>query len=754
MRKFFVVVLTVIALVTFSITISKVKFVGLENISKVQLEVLLKGYLGEDVPISAVANEIEMMKKLIMDTGYFSDVKSRPDFDEEGNLVVEFVVKENPVIQKVEYKINGPKLIEESEIASNITVKEGTILNTNDLKSTIENIKKLYGQAGYFLVNVQPDLNPSTVLTINIDEYGVWDIVFKGEGEKELSFDELKKSLGFQTLKDYYSTPWLLRWIKDKKKSYPKVEDVQRMLSFLSQKYYFVSINIKPQMISPKDVQDKAVNLVFYTALRKVVNDGSFIKDVKITGNSLVKSQDLMRIASELKGKKVTNIEVLKVAQKMLDLYNKKGYLMTWMDVKYNDNALEFNILEKKIKHIVYEFISPDDNCKIDYISDTKETKDYGCNFEHTSEFLIDDLVTIKPNDPLYQLKLADTYGAINRSNYFEKVDILPLGTKDATQVDVLIKLKEKAKKFQFMGALSWGPPGKDKAFWEGFGGQLSLSTVNPWGRGQNISFSTFLGFSKKNVSLSYGLPRPFMLPMKFDTALSYEYITDATPTTSSTSTANYSVSLSTLPIMNNILSVYYKIGAVLPNWKYTNVIGVSHVWDSRDSVLNPTKGFMIHESFEKGGLLPSEEKSYYKVTGDFGAYIPIYGDFYFALKGFGGYVYNEKGEELVVPAPFDTVRGQAISGKYVYRLSTEIRYSIYKYPVPVNVVSFFDAGKGTDDVAELSQFISSSGIGLNLVVPMLGPVEIGVAYKTPLYKWDIYFVFGAKNYGVLPGIR
>ena len=753
MRKFFVIVIIVIALMTFSITISKVKFVGLENVSETRLQALLKGYLGEDVPFSAVANEIEMMKKLIMDTGYFSDVKSRPDFDEEGNLVVEFIVKENPVIQKVEYKINGPKLIEESKIASNITVKEGTILNTNDLRNTVENIKKLYGEAGYFLIDIKPDLNPSTVLTVNIDEYGVWDIVFRGEGEKELSFDELKKSIGFQTLKDYYNTPWLLRWVKDKKKSYPKVEDVQRMLSFLSQKYYFVSINIKPQPVNLKDIKDKVVNLVFYTALRKVVEDGSFIKEVKITGNSLVEGKELMKIASKLEGKKVSNVEVLKTAQKILDLYDQKGYLMTWMDVRYDKGTLQFNILEKRIKHIVYEFISPSDDCKIDYISDTKETKDYGCSFKHTREFLIDDLVTIKSNDPLYQLKLADTYGAINRSSYFEKVDILPLGTKDSTQVDILIKMKEKEKKFQFMGAVSWGPPGKDKAFWEGFGGQLSLSTINPWGRGQNISFSTFLGFDKKNVSLSYGLPRPLMLPMKFDTALSYEFLTDAS-TTQSTSTINYSIALSTLPIMNNVFSVYYKVESVLPSWSFVNTIGVSHVWDSRDSALNPTKGFMIHESLEKGGLMPTEEKSYYKITGDFGVYAPIYGNFYFALKGFGGYVYNEKGEVLVVPAPFDTVRGQTISGEYVYRLSSEIRYSVYKYPVPVNIVTFHDFGNGTNDIDELSNFVSSTGVGLNIVVPMLGPIEVGVAYKTPLNKLDIYFVFGAKIYGALPTAR
>ncbi|MCD6449197.1 MAG: BamA/TamA family outer membrane protein [Thermotogaceae bacterium] len=753
MRKFAAIILILVTLVAFSVTISRVKFVGLENVSEAQLEILLKGYLGEDIPLNAVVNEIEMMKRLIMDTGYFSDIRSRFDLDAEGNLIVEFVVRENPVIEKVEYKINGPKLVEESEISSSIAVKEGTILNTNDLKDTVENIRKLYGESGYFLVDVQANLNPSTVLTINIDEYGVWDIVFKGEVEEELDFNELKKGLNLQTLKDYYDTPWWIRWIKDKKKSYPKVEDVQRMLSFLSQKYYFVNINIKPQPVYKKDIEDKAVNLVFYTSLRKIVEDGSLVKEVEITGNSLVNTQDLMKIASSLKGKKVTNIEVLRTAQKILDLYNQKGYLMTWLNTEFNEGTLKFKVLEKRVRHVVYEFISPTEDCRIDYISDTKEVKDYGCTFTHTKEFLIDDLVTTKPGDPLYQLKLADTYGAINRSNYFEQVDILPLGTKDSTQVDILIKMKEKEKKFQFMGALSWGPPGENKAFWEGFGGQLSLSTTNPWGRGQNISLSTFLGFDKKSLSLSYGLPRPFMLPMKFDTALSYEYLTDAT-TTQSTSTINYSIALSTLPINNNIFSVYYRVESMLPDWEFTNVAGISHVWDSRDSALNPMKGVMIHESLEKGGFVPAEAKSYYKVTGDFEAYIPIYGNFYFALRGFGGYVYNEKGEELIVPAPFDTVRGQVISGEYAYRLSAEIRYSIYKYPVPVNAVAFYDLGNGTNDINELPNFVSSTGAGLNIVVPMLGPIEVGIAYKTPENNWDIYFVFGVKNFGILPGVR
>ncbi len=750
MRKFLVMFFVfLLASIFIGAVISDVEFVGLKYVNEKELVKLLEPYIDEEVPISQLYSEISAMKSLVEDTGFFSSVRVRLD-EKDGNYIVIFVVKENPYIEKVDVKRDGPGLVDESLIASEVTLEEGTVLNTKLLEETIANIKKLYSDAGYFLVDVRPEFS-ATKLTINITEYALWDIELRSVEDERLPFDEIKKEFGFQTLKDYYKTWLIFRWFKDVKDSYPKLEDIQKMMTILSQKFYFNDVRLKP-VPAPKDelkkfgVKEKAVNLVFYLSLKRIIDGDVKVDKVVVEGNRYIKTEEILK-ELDLTGKVVDNVALLKAAQKILELYNKKGYMMTWLDVRVDGNVVHFRLYEKHVGKVIYEFISGDGECKVEIARNTGEKKVYECDFNHTKEYLVNDLVTLNSGEPLTQSKLADVYGLLSRSNYFEKVDLLPLGTKDSTSVDLLIKLKEKEKKFQFMGAISWGPPPEGYQWYEGFGGQLSLSTTNPLGFGQSAGISLNLRFDVKSINLNYSIPRPFMLPMKVGLGAGLSYTTGATDTENDL-TFNGNLYFSTLPIYNNTFSVYFN-GSYSFSGVTQSGVGLIHNYDNRNSAMNPTKGSLFYERYEYGGLLSSDEKHYQKLYGGAQVYFPIYGRFYGALKGFAGTVLTSDSTEVVIsPYPAESVRGQDVSGIYSYRLGIELRYSVYEYPIPVNVILFYDMGKGADNYENLIDFVYSTGIGLDIVLPMFGKIEIGYAYKYPENNFDLYFVFGAHLYG------
>ncbi len=743
MKKLLIAFLIVASVALFGVKIVSVQFQGLKNVSKEELLTLVKPYLDKDYAVEELGSVITRIKKLIMDTGYFESLRVRLDEDDEGNQIVIFLVKEYPVLRKIEVKIEGVKLIDETEVASALNLDTGHVLRQDELRNAIYNVQKLYNEAGYFLVEIAPTLSEEGTLVVNVTEYALWDIVFKGADEKEIDLSEIKKSLGLSLLKDYYNTFWLFRFFLDKKKYYPKLEDIQRAMYKLSQYYYFEGFRLEPEKVKPEGVNEKVAELVFKVRLRKIIDGEKFIEKVEFHGNRLISSDELSKVAN-LSGRKVRNIEILKTAQKLLDFYSAKGYMMTWLETTYDSSVLHFDVYEKYIDDVVYQFISGDGSCTVKVSRYSTDFSYEGCEFPHTKKYLVDDLVNLERGNPLEQNKLVDVYGALNRSQYFEKVDIVPLTTKTSTAVSLLVKLKEKSKKFQIMGAVSYGPPGENEEWWEGFGGQLSLSTTNPWGKGQTISLNTSLLFTSKSVSISYSIPRPFLLPLKAGISLGYSYLGT---TGSGTSLINLGTSISTLPFMGNTFSIAFSETMSFGSYHFGS-LKVSHTFDNRDSALNPMRGFLITESLEKGGIFPSDSKDYYKVIGKIDTYFPIYGNFYVAFRTYGGIVYNVLGVEKIAPLPPDSVRGYSMYGEYLYKASAELRYSIYKSPVPVNLVAFYDIGSCARDFEGLRNFVDSAGVGLNFVLPMFGPMEVGLAYKPREDKMDIYFLLGFQLTG------
>ncbi len=144
---------------------------GYSRISNDAIRFRIKTAKGDILHKNAVKKDIEEIYAM----GYFE----KCDAILEDSAVV-FVVKEYPVIIKIETKGNSE--INEKDILDAIGLKKFDILNTRILKTSIDRIKGMYRERGYYQVDVKSETTPT--------EGGI-DLVFDITENKQLYIEEI-----------------------------------------------------------------------------------------------------------------------------------------------------------------------------------------------------------------------------------------------------------------------------------------------------------------------------------------------------------------------------------------------------------------------------------------------------------------------------------------------------------------------------------------------------------------------------------
>jgi len=103
--------------------------------------------------------------------GFFKDVQV--DVEEfEGGLRVTFVVVEEPFVRDI--AIVGAQAIKREEIEGKLSLKANSVLNRNQVRDSLDKIKQLYQEKGYYFAEaeaVYTDVGPEEIdLTIRLTE--------------------------------------------------------------------------------------------------------------------------------------------------------------------------------------------------------------------------------------------------------------------------------------------------------------------------------------------------------------------------------------------------------------------------------------------------------------------------------------------------------------------------------------------------------------------------------------------------------
>jgi len=194
------------------------------------------------------------------------------------------------------------------------------------------------------------------------------------------------------------------------------------------------------------------------------LEENPVLKEIKITGNTIVTLEQINTYFSSFVGKIVNFNDLKESIEKTRELYTKQGYQAVSVFPQLTPEGL----LSISINEGIIEEIKPVGNLK-------------------TSTSVIMREIRQKPGDVFNIEIMRDDLRRISNTNYFENVDIKPsAGKKDPNHIIIEISLKEKGTAGMNLGA---GYNTRD-----GIVGTFNISENNFLGNGQRVGLDLQLG--------------------------------------------------------------------------------------------------------------------------------------------------------------------------------------------------------------------------------------------------------------------
>lgn len=150
-------------------TVSSIRVEGTHRIEDAAVLAQVQLHPGEPLAAWKIQRDI----RAVYGTGYFEDVRvDVAAADSQGNVIVTFIVDENPAVRDV--NLEGQKKIEDEDIREAINIEASSVLNEADVQADALRIRDLYLEKGYYLAEVEPvitEVGPDQVdLTFKITE--------------------------------------------------------------------------------------------------------------------------------------------------------------------------------------------------------------------------------------------------------------------------------------------------------------------------------------------------------------------------------------------------------------------------------------------------------------------------------------------------------------------------------------------------------------------------------------------------------
>lgn len=127
--------------------IARVEIIGNERVDKGFIANAIRTKENEVFDSEKIREDIKSIYK----TGFFSDVQVDSKESPQGKIIT-FVVVERPPINSI--YVSGNKNVKTSDIRDKLKVKTNSVLNTEKLRESAEEIRKLYSEKGYYATKV------------------------------------------------------------------------------------------------------------------------------------------------------------------------------------------------------------------------------------------------------------------------------------------------------------------------------------------------------------------------------------------------------------------------------------------------------------------------------------------------------------------------------------------------------------------------------------------------------------------------
>jgi outer membrane protein insertion porin family len=454
--------------------IAEVRVRGNRRIEEAAIRARISTAAGTPLSAARLAQDVREIYAL----GFFKNVRVLQESAGDGGVAITFAVEENPIVRQV--SVTGNDAVKSDKIKDNLTLTTGSTLDYPLLTENVQRIQQLYRAEGFYLADVKFEVEqlPADAVAVNF-------IVKEGEksklrkiefiGNTAFSDDELKEK--FKTKEWRWFTILWTYFDKSGRYSEPLFAQDLKTVSekYLDHGYIQADVGEPEVEVTPK-------GLVVKIRIRE--GDQFKVGSVDMQGDETL-DKDLLRQVLTLKQGDV-------FSRSSLD--NDRGRL----EHNYSDRGF-FNAKVDPQTHV-----HPDEKTVDVSYAIQKGSLAFLRQIEVTgNKTTIDPVVRREMmivEGELYSAAAVDVSKArLERLGFFDEVDIAPVNTDYADQMDLGVKVVEKPT-----GSLSFGAGYSSR---DGFIVSGSVSQSNLFGRGYNGSIVADVGGRTNRFYVTLGDP-------------------------------------------------------------------------------------------------------------------------------------------------------------------------------------------------------------------------------------------------------
>jgi len=739
---------------------------------RVEQEIILQEI--ESKPGDAFSQErVREDIKAIYRLGYFQDVQI--DVSETaGEIRLTFAVIEKPFVANI--VISGNLKLDQEEIEEVIAVKRDEVLDMDKVRSSVQEIRKLYTSKRYFgsEVNYSIDLEEGNRAVV------YFEIVEGVKGYLTKIRFVGNEAVGARKLRSVIKTKekgWFWWFTKSGRLETDLLEvDITRIRSFYHDHGYVQVRVSEPEITLSKNKKSIQVTITIEEG------DQYRLGSLDIQGDILTTTtkEELLKGLKSRVNKVYRSSLVQKDLLWLSDQYADEGY--AYVDIA----PLTRLDTEKKLVHLTHKI----DKGMLVYINRIEiagNTK--------TRDKVIRRELKIAEGDLFSSTRVRKSRERIMRSGYFKEVDLAPAPTERREFIDLDIRVEE-----QQMGRLEFGA-GYHSTF--GVVGSIGLSHGNLFGLGYQAHISAELGENIMDFSVGFTDPRFLDTPYSLGLVAyneTYEYNTYDADVAGGGITVGREITDTiragleyrfeqvriydvysfpgepdTTPPADDAIAPYgYQPGDYIYDQQGTSTTGKATLTLTRnttDNPYNPTKGSEIWVAGSTAGLGGSNY--FYSATAGASWFHPIVGDLVLNLRGKAGFIRGYSGKEVPLTekffvggiksmrgfeygragpvetvkqrkwdhdgdastpeVPYSTTEDDPIGALNMVTFTTEFTYPLSK-ALGLRGAVFYDVGKGwgggkTDFDNDLLPLRHAVGVGIRWYSPF-GPIRIDLGYN------------------------
>ena len=680
-------------------------------------------------------------------TGNFADVQARTEYPDRQHVDVTFYLKLKERIAKVE--IRGNKKFSTGDLGKLITISEGGLLNSAELRKSAAALRKFYHDRGYRDAVVTPVFIPrgdDTEVVFQIEEklrLKVGRVKF--EGAKLFSAFELRHSIANAFSYMNY-LPFLNNYLNfgllDR-------HELAADRARLREKYHdkgYLDFRILSLEQTPDPKDPEYVDLLFKVEEGKPYTVGK----VSIAGNSIFKEEVLRRYIT-LKEKKPFSLSQEKAAADAIcRLYETCGHAevrctaVRFPDPEKHTVDVRFEITEGK-KFMVRDVL----------ISGNTATKDKVIRRE----------LVIQPGDPVDRNRVEISRKRLLGMGYFTKVEADTVNAEGADEKVVRFKVEEKTRRYNFRLAAGVSDINSFFGMLEASIDNFDIANPKGWfyGGGQRFRVQGILGVENAGFNVDFVEPWFLDQPIRLETSA---YMNTSEFDNWDEWRVGARVSFQrkifddfttvALGYKYDVVRVRELSSKVKPYAKAHDLDGTSLVSqpsfmigrDTRDSILEPTRGYNINFFSSITPEVLGSSATYYRLELKGSYYKSFFDKFIIASVGAKYGTVSTFGGSDEVPlferyylGGSNSIRGfdyrsvgptynrENIGGLSMLVLTAEVSHAIWG---PIRGAFFCDAGGAWDHAYEIdfSNFNIGAGYGFRIKVPYLNvPIRLDIAY-------------------------